>query len=90
MKEIIVHFNYNFISAYPIINSMPLSYDASELLKVTVSMSYTRYYITDVDGSKADRTKIDQDQKLHRTSTGKFSSYADTGTEKPDKDLYET
>lgn len=35
---------YRFIGAYPIsINSMPVSYDASNLLKCTVSFSYTRY-----------------------------------------------
>ena len=37
---------YTFINAFPIsINSMPVSYGQSELLKVTVTMSYTRYYI---------------------------------------------
>lgn len=37
---------YNFVDAFPkSINSTPVSYDASELLKVTVSFSYTRYYI---------------------------------------------
>jgi hypothetical protein len=37
---------YNFIDAFPIsINSMPISYDSSNLLKVTVSFSYSRYYV---------------------------------------------
>lgn len=37
---------YNFIDAFPIsINSMPVSYDSSNLLKVTVSFSYSRYYV---------------------------------------------
>lgn len=37
---------YNFIGAYPkAINSVPVSYDQSDLLKVTVSFTYTRYYI---------------------------------------------
>ena len=37
---------YGFVKAYPIsINSMPVSYDASSLLKCTVSMTYMRYYI---------------------------------------------
>ena len=40
---------YNFVRAFPIaVNSMPLSYDASSLLKVTVSMSYIRYYLNRV------------------------------------------
>jgi hypothetical protein len=37
---------YNFVGAYPIsINSMPVSYDSSQLLKCTVSFTYLRYYI---------------------------------------------
>lgn len=35
---------YDFINAFPIsITSMPISYEASQLLKVTVSFSYDRY-----------------------------------------------
>jgi len=46
---------YRFIKAFPVsINSMPVSYDASNLLKVTVSFVYSRYYI---DGFK--ETKLD-------------------------------
>ena len=38
---------YNFVKAFPIsINSMPISYDSSQLLKCTVSMTYIRYTIT--------------------------------------------
>ena len=38
---------YNFINAYPIsINSMPVSYDSSQLLKCTVSFTYSRYVIS--------------------------------------------
>ncbi len=38
---------YEFLSAYPVsINSIPVSYDSSSLLKVTVSFVYTRYFIT--------------------------------------------
>ena len=41
------YLTYNFISAYPIaVNSMPVSDEASDLLKCTVSMSYSRYYVT--------------------------------------------
>lgn len=37
---------YNFIGAFPIsITSIPLSYDSSDLLKVTVSMTYLRYFL---------------------------------------------
>jgi len=38
---------YKFIRSFPIsINSMPVSYDSSSLLKCTVSMSYIRYVLT--------------------------------------------
>lgn len=38
---------YQFINAYPIsINSMPVSYDSSQLLKCTVSFTYSRYVIS--------------------------------------------
>jgi hypothetical protein len=37
---------YGFVGAYPIsISSMPVSYDASSLLKCTVSMTYLRYFV---------------------------------------------
>lgn len=40
---------YEFIGAYPIaISSMPVSYEASNLLKCTVSMSYIRYVMTEI------------------------------------------
>ena len=39
---------YTFFGAYPIaINSMPLSYSSTDLLKCTVSMTYLRYIIED-------------------------------------------
>jgi len=38
---------YNFVRAFPLsISSMSVSYDASSLLKCTVSMSYIRYVVT--------------------------------------------
>ena len=37
---------YEFLDAFPIaMNSMPISYEASQLLKCTVSMAYTRYIV---------------------------------------------
>lgn len=40
------YLEYVFVKAYPIaIASMPISYNASELLKCTVSFTYNRYYI---------------------------------------------
>jgi hypothetical protein len=38
---------YQFINAYPIsINSMPVSYDSSQLLKCSVSFTYSRYLMS--------------------------------------------
>lgn len=43
---------YQFLNAYPIsINSMPVSYDTSQLLKCTVSFYYSRYVVTDFVGT---------------------------------------
>ena len=45
------HLQYQFLQAYPIsINSMPVSYDSSNILKCTISFSYTRYFITTKQG----------------------------------------
>ena len=39
---------YKFTNCFPLsINSMPVSYEASSLLKCTVGMAYSRYYIED-------------------------------------------
>lgn len=41
------YLEYRFLQAYPTsISSMPVSYDSSQLLKCTVSFTYTRYVIT--------------------------------------------
>ena len=43
---------YTFIRSFPVsINSMPVSYDSSSLLKCTVSMSYIRYLVEPSSGS---------------------------------------
>jgi hypothetical protein len=37
---------YNFVNAFPLnISSIPVSYDTSQLLKVSVTFSYDRYYV---------------------------------------------
>ena len=41
---------YEFIRSYPLsITSMPVSYDGSSLLKCSVSMTYVRYIIQNLD-----------------------------------------
>ncbi len=40
------YLTYHFVKSYPIsVSSMPVSYDASNLLKCTVEMTYIRYWI---------------------------------------------
>lgn len=42
---------YTFLKAYPIsISSMPVSYDSSSLLKCTVSFTYSRYVVQELNG----------------------------------------
>lgn len=44
--------SYKFKQVFPTaISSIPVSYDRSDLLKCTVTLSYTRYFIVDVAGS---------------------------------------
>ena len=46
-----LNLTYTFRDAYPIaINSMPLSYSSTDLLKCTVSMTYLRYIVEDHQG----------------------------------------
>jgi len=45
-KNPVVPLTYKFVNVFPVaITSMPVSYEASSLLKCTVSMNYTRYFI---------------------------------------------
>ena len=38
---------YKFVNVFPLaINSIPVSYDTSRLLKCTVAMAYSRYFVT--------------------------------------------
>ena len=44
---------YNFLNVFPIsVVSMPVSYDASQMMKCTVSFSYVRYWIDSLPGQK--------------------------------------
>ena len=53
---------YNFVRSFPIaVASMPVSYDASSLLKCTVSMTYIRYFITNGVGDVSDNTQTSAD-----------------------------
>ena len=50
-KDYGLNLKYTFKDAYPIaINSMPLSYGSTDLLKCTVSMTYLRYIVEEHQG----------------------------------------
>ena len=73
---------YEFIRAYPIaITSMPVSYDASSLLKCSVSFTYLRYVVGKSEGDR-DRednyksTSNPQNQALTAEQQAKMNSVA--------------
>jgi hypothetical protein len=55
--------SYEFIKPYPIsIQSMPISYDSSSLLKCTVSMNYIRYIVNSHESEGPDVDTTEQGQ----------------------------
>lgn len=74
---------YVFKECFPIsINSMPISYEASDALKVTVTFSYTRYiikaeqYVKNVDTQPIQRNNVNNTQfqvNSPRSSTWRYS-----------------
>lgn len=68
---------YKFVNAFPIsIASMPVSYDASSLLKCTVSFSYIRYILLPLSGGKdgKDGEPAPIDASKSNSSAGDVSS----------------
>lgn len=60
---------YNFVRAFPIaVASMPISYEASSLLKCTVSMSYIRYFIDNKIGDSSNNTETTADDPADTNS----------------------
>jgi hypothetical protein len=56
---------YKFIRAFPIsINSMPVSYDSSSLLKCTVSMSYIRYVLIQGSNKASNHNHLQDPQEI--------------------------
>ena len=61
---------YEFIGAYPVaVNSMPVGYDSSGLLKCTVSMTYLRYVITELIGPPEQPGTSTQTQRPQQKNT---------------------
>jgi hypothetical protein len=68
---------YNFVNVFPIaLNSMPVSYDTSSLLKCTVSLSYIRYYVTPQDPTATPKTTPDQNFNLTAEQLARINSQA--------------
>ena len=60
---------YNFVRTFPIaVTSMPISYEASSLLKCTVSMSYIRYFISNGLGDSKNNTETTADDPADTNS----------------------
>lgn len=58
------YLQYKFLNAFPIsINTMPLSYNASELLKCTVSFTYSRYV---TENPSANPNTLERQQNFER------------------------
>ena len=74
---------YEFIKSYPLaINSMPITYEGSNLLKCNVSMTYIRYIINGLTGRQGPAPT--EEVSIHRNGserwTGKRSDIAEENT----------
>jgi hypothetical protein len=68
---------YNFVNVFPIaLNSMPVSYDTSSLLKCTVSLSYIRYYVSPTSPTATPKTTPDQNFNLTAEQLARINSQA--------------
>jgi len=71
---------YEFINAFPIsVNSMPVSYDSSQLLKCTVAFSYDRYIMNDVSTTPSDSSEPGQSSAAGVPFTGNETFGTDAG-----------
>jgi hypothetical protein len=75
---------YEFVNAYPIsINSMPISYDSSQLLKCTVSFTYSRYVVNTARGTVITRQSNNLSGNPERNTTttgGALNLYSQSGS----------
>jgi len=68
---------YGFVKAYPIsISSMPVSYDSSSLLKCTVSFTYMRYYVGEIENDNSSQNTSTPVQALTPEQTARINSVA--------------
>ena len=80
---------YNFVKAYPIsITSMPVSYEQSQLLKCTVTFTYSRYWLRNLVGQQPAPSPNPNapgvpELNLPAPPTDEFSSPLPPGTSQP-------
>jgi hypothetical protein len=77
---------YRLLQAFPIaINSMPISYDQSQLLKCTVSFNYERYVITTTPNSPLPKTSQGAESNINtnyfNSKTGEYKAPYSTETQ---------
>lgn len=73
-RDISTYFTYTFVNAFPIqLDSMPVSYDSSQLLKCSVSFAYDRYILSN-DNGKAIGDEDPSSSSSTTTSTSQFGS----------------
>ena len=66
---------YNFVNIFPIaLQSMAVSYDASSLLKCTVSLSYIRYYVKPKDSEALSASTPNQNINLTAEQQAQINS----------------
>ena len=77
---------YNFVRSYPIaMNSMQVGYDTSSVLKCTVTMAYTRYFIVSAVANPPKAESSGLNKELENTKD-KFGNTAGPGTAFAERD----
>ena len=82
---------YTFVRAFPIsVSSMPVSYDASSLLKCTVSMTYIRYFIDkSTDKSSTASTSASKQTPAQKKEAAGQATVVSTADRLPGGRVYE-
>ena len=70
---------YEFIRSFPLsISSMPISFDASSLLKVTVSMSYIRYIVLKTPSKTGSKGQFNPNNQFNPSSQAQSNAQSFT------------
>lgn len=80
---------YNFIKAFPIsIQSIPVSYESSQLLKCTVAFTYSRYWVKGIIAANPTIDKNTNAPGIVDLSSAKKAGESNTGPFNTDYNLY--